>query len=63
MKQQGDPRPAYYREGLKLMVARNRARAAGNALRANYHAEMRRKYERAAAGLWLSVEDDPPPPP
>ena len=33
-----------------------------NAQRAAYHAEMRRKYERAARSPWLPVEPDPPEP-
>jgi hypothetical protein len=61
MEQEANPMTAD-RESLKLSVARARARAAVLAAHANYHAEMRRKYEAAAAGRWLSVEDDPPPP-
>jgi hypothetical protein len=33
-----------------------------NAMRAAYHARMRRKYERAARYPWLPVEPDPPEP-
>ena len=39
-----------------------RALSTRYAKQAAYHAQLRRKYERAAARPWLPIEPDPPPP-
>ncbi len=44
----GDPSPGYDAESLRR--------------RADYHAQLRRKYERAARYPWLAVVPDPPKP-
>ena len=51
-----------YQEQQKKVVARERGEAARFAESAAYHAALKRKYLRAVARPWKSVEPDPPPP-
>src|SRR4051812_43881044 len=54
-------RIAGYATGLQRLGLEPRARP-GPGRRTEYHAAMRRKYERAARYPWLPVPPDPPPP-
>jgi hypothetical protein len=49
-------------ERVRGNAAWHRDRAAKHAEMAAYHSTLKRKYRRAAAGPWWSVESDPPPP-